>query len=277
MVRRVEVQHKTLFVYADEVRRSISELRLEPVEGPGQNVERFKITTEPAARLLIHVDGFGTRVTTLYTERPHRRLEIVATSVVALAMNEQPPDGDWGRVTRPDAAVDWRMGTPRTALPPEIVEPVCALRADAPTPKSFVENAGNWLGEALAYEPGATHVGSDLREVFGRRAGVCQDYAHALVSMLRSGGLPARYASGYLLSGSDKSESGGHAWVEVLAGDDAWYGYDPVHASWVQDRHVRVASGRDYDDVVPVRGVFEGPADHDLGVEVLVRELTHRA
>ena len=275
MTRRVEVQHKTVFVYADEVRRSISELRLEPVDSPGQTVERFEIATEPASRLLVHVDGFGTRVTTLYSERPHRRLEIFVSSVVVLHMNEEPPDGDWGEVVRPDA-VDWRLMTPRTTLPPETVEPVCDLRAEAQTPKSLVEDAGRWLAGALAYDPGATHVGSDLREVFGRRAGVCQDYAHALVAMLRSAGLPARYASGYLMSGSDTIETGGHAWTEVLVGD-AWYGYDPVHTSWVQDRHVRVAAGRDYDDVVPVRGVFEGPADHELGVEVRVRELAPRA
>jgi transglutaminase-like putative cysteine protease len=135
--------------------------------------------------------------------------------------------------------------------------------------------------ERFRYAPGATHVHSSVHDVIAAGAGVCQDFAHLVIALARARGLPARYVSGYLLpaegaSGPQKVEqvAGGrasHAWAEVFAPAAGWIGVDPTVGGLTSARHIRVAYGRDYADVPPVRGVYRGQAGQRLSVDVLVR------
>lgn len=287
-MRRVTILHRTRYSYGAEADVSISETRLVPKDGPGQRVERFRIQTDPPTRLLRHTDGFGTEVVTVFATTPHRRLEVRTSSTVVLTGRQEPPPGEWRALAHTDEAPHWLLATTRTRVPLELASQSTALRAQAQHPRAFVEAVGSWLSERLRYLRGATHVGSDLDHVFGEGAGVCQDFAHAAVGLLRLGGVPARYVSGYLVPNQARStpDHGGHAWVEVLLDrrhlgngaahlkDDEtrWWGFDPVHRSWLSDGHIRIGAGRDYDDVAPMRGVYEGSAGQELLVEVEVRE-----
>jgi transglutaminase-like putative cysteine protease len=269
--RLLQVVHRTRFLYEGPVRRSVTETRLAPADDAAQRVERFEVVSDPPGRRLVHRDGFGAEVTTFFVESPHHRLEIRSESLVMVRPRSAPPAGDWREVGEgSDWAALWLLPTARTDPPECAREAALRIRRDARTPRAFVEAAGAWLKERVRYEPGATHVGSSLADVFAAGAGVCQDFAHALVAILRAGGVPARYVSGYLLSAPDRRERGGHAWVEALLDGVTWCGYDPVHGCWEDSAHLRVAAGRDYDDVVPVRGVYEGPPEHELQVEVQV-------
>jgi transglutaminase-like putative cysteine protease len=141
----------------------------------------------------------------------------------------------------------------------------------APTPVATVEQVVGWVHGSLTYAPGMTHVHTSAVEAFAARNGVCQDFAHLALTMLRASGLPARYVSGYFHHDEDSAigeETAGesHAWVEAWLGD--WWGIDPTNGGLAGLRHVIVARGRDYGDVPPVRGIYAGEADHEAAVTV---------
>src|SRR5262249_21099624 len=143
----------------------------------------------------------------------------------------------------------------------------------------FARAAAALVHDRFRYEPGATHVHSSIEEVLGSGAGVCQDFTHLLLGIARARGVPARYVSGYQAQGRSDAEglveiTGGlasHAWAEVLVPGAGWLAVDPTQGQVVGAEHVRVAYGRDYGDVAPVRGVYRGHAGQRLSVDVRVR------
>jgi transglutaminase-like putative cysteine protease len=149
------------------------------------------------------------------------------------------------------------------------------------TVSGFAQAASDLIHERFSYVKGATHVHSSIEDVLAAGAGVCQDFAHLMLGVVRMRGLPARYVSGYLVPGDEgvaysKQEEviGGqasHAWTEVMFPEQGWTGFDPTLGNPVGMRHVRVAYGRDYGDVAPVRGVYKGRAGQRLSVDVCVR------
>lgn len=149
------------------------------------------------------------------------------------------------------------------------------------TVRGFAESASDLIHQQFTYKPGSTHVHSSLQDSLSTRSGVCQDFSHLLIAVLRQRGLPARYVSGYLVprQAADaravmENVIGGqasHAWVQVYIPDSGWIGLDPTAGEFVEERHIVVARGRDYGDVPPVRGVYKGHAGQSLSVDVLVR------
>ena len=121
-----------------------------------------------------------------------------------------------------------------------------------------VMSANRELREHFRYVSGATTVGTRLAEVLERRVGVCQDFAHVFLALARQAGWPSRYVSGYLLPTGPEAVGESHAWVEVATPDGRWIGLDPTHGVAVTDGHVKVAEGRDYGDIPPLRGTFAG-------------------
>ncbi len=141
--------------------------------------------------------------------------------------------------------------------------------------------AASLIHNTFKYQKGATHVHSSVADCLTTRAGVCQDFSHLLISLLRARGVPARYVSGYLVPGQTTDERGAmervigglasHAWVQMYSPDAGWLGLDPTVGDYVEAQHIRIAYGRDYGDVPPVRGVYKGHAGQNLSVDVLVR------
>jgi transglutaminase-like putative cysteine protease len=140
-----------------------------------------------------------------------------------------------------------------------------------------------FVASQMTYQPGVTYVGVGIDEVYERRTGVCQDFAHLAIALCRSVGIPARYTSGYLFTindatGDDSTDADlvrvqTHAWFEAAVPSLGWVALDPTNGLEVGVRHVAIGRGRDYDDVPPLRGVFAGQASHDLEVEVEIRRL----
>jgi transglutaminase-like putative cysteine protease len=149
------------------------------------------------------------------------------------------------------------------------------------TVRGFAVTAATLVNQEFTYKPGATHVHSSVEDCLATRAGVCQDFAHLLIAVLRKRGIPARYVSGYLVSRQSldarsamENVIGGqasHAWVQANIPDLGWIGLDPTVGYFVDEQHILVARGRDYGDVPPVRGVYKGHAGQSLSVDVLVR------
>ena len=176
---------------------------------------------------------------------------------------------------------DWLAPSAYVPYLPELAEISQAAEAACDgTVAGFAQSASDFIHNNFVYQKGATHVNSSVRDSLALRAGVCQDFAHLLLGVVRMRGLPARYVSGYIVSGSseqgNKQEEviGGqasHAWAEVFLPGNGWVGFDPTLGKPIELRHIRVAYGRDYGDVPPVRGVYKGKAGQSLSVDVRFR------
>ena len=137
------------------------------------------------------------------------------------------------------------------------------------------------LHDEIQYVPGVTSISTSATEVLEKRRGVCQDFAHFMISCLRSRGLPARYVSGYLRTHAVTGENGdrlvgdgaSHAWVSVWSPPYGWIEFDPTNGCFAGTDHIAIAWGRDFGDVSPLRGVILGGAQHELAVSVLVEPL----
>jgi transglutaminase-like putative cysteine protease len=179
----------------------------------------------------------------------------------------------WGAIDAPgllDRFYEYLAPTPMTVADAAVRGIAADLRARS-TPAAAVDALIDWIRGELDYEPGATDVSTTAVEVLRAGRGVCQDFAHLGLAILRSAGIPARYASGYLypLAGGEigKTHRGeSHAWLEAWVGD--WHPVDPTSGSPVAERHVLVARGRDYTDVAPLKGVYHGGPSRALAVEV---------
>lgn len=286
-MNRVRLLHVTEFDYDGPVSESYNEVHLQPIDDEYQNCVGFRLRTQPSSSPSASRDYFGNWVHRFNVMGKHRRLRIEAESVV---MTQEPlldvqagetlAAADRQRAALLDAHYDFLVPSPYV---PEVddVRPLLRAAEDASggTAAGFARSAAALVHDHFRYTTGATQVHSSVRDVLASGAGVCQDFAHLLVALARTRGLPARYVSGYLApreEGGNGVEQviGGrasHAWVEVFVPGAGWLGIDPTLGTTASARHIRVAYGRDYGDVPPVRGVYRGQAGQRLSVNVLMR------
>jgi transglutaminase-like putative cysteine protease len=276
---RIAVRHRTGYRYAGPVRASYNEARLTPPSLDGQRTLHAALAITPAARPLRYVDYWGTTVDAFDIHVPHTELVVLATSLVETAGPRPVPAGaGWPDLADPavqDRFAELLPASTYVPAEPELAAVGRSLRA-ASTPVQAGLRAAAWTHETLRYEPGATHVHTSSAEARAAGKGVCQDFAHVTLALLRAMGLPARYVSGYLHPGveaeiGETTAGESHAWVEFWAG--AWVAVDPTSLADVGSRHVLLARGRDYADVRPLSGVYSGPAAEHFGVTVEVTRL----
>lgn len=280
MTWRLRVRHRTGYSYDGEVRSSYNEARMTPLTDPNQTTLESRVEISPNASTYRYRDYWGTEVTAFDLHTPHSELEVVATSVVETGLREWTPGRlDWA-VLRSDAVVDqyseWLDVTARTDPDGTLSALARNIAGRGGSPTETAEACVAAIGEHLTYVAGSTDVKTSAMQAWGGRSGVCQDFAHISLAMLRSIGLPARYVSGYLHPDSTAEigqtvDGQSHAWVEWWDGE--WVGYDPTNGKPAGEHHVLVARGRDYDDVTPLKGIYSGPPSSALGVRVSVTRL----
>jgi transglutaminase-like putative cysteine protease len=277
---RIAIEHSTTHTYAHEVSASYNEARVIPLTLPRQICLDARVEIHPAARAYRYWDYWGSVVTAFDIHTPHTELTVVGTSVVETSPPPAAaPVASWAEVASP-AAVDEHA----ELLAPTEYAPLGAGALDEldqliddlrglPGPDAAARQATEWVRSRLRYQTGATDVHTSALEALQQGQGVCQDFAHVTLSLLRSLGIPARYASGYLHPSPDASVGEAvfgqsHAWVEWWCGD--WKAWDPTHGVAIGERHVLVARGRDYADVPPLKGIYHGaPAvAHHVEVEL---------
>lgn len=276
---RIAVRHCTGYQYATAARSSYNEARMTPTTGEGQHTLESRIEVTPRARPLRYVDYWGTVVDAFDVHIPHTELVVTATSVVeTAAAAAAPPPVEWQTLEL--HAIRDRfselLAPSRFVIGEAEVTAVGHDLAASCAPMAAGRRAAEWAREQLGYERGPTGVHTTSEQARAAGKGVCQDYAHITLAVMRAMGLPARYVSGYLFPKGDaevgvttRGES--HAWVEYWAG--AWLAVDPTSLREVSQRHVVVARGRDYADVRPLSGVYHGPPAHSLGVTVELTRL----
>jgi transglutaminase-like putative cysteine protease len=290
-MNRYHLVHVTQFQYDGPVSESYNEVRLRPMHDDRQSCLSFRLTTNPESRGTSFRDSAGNWVHQFNILREHTRLRVEAESVVlAHEAPELPAAHDQIRLADVHARRDdlyeeyFDYIAPSTFVPhlPQLEEIIRAAEQSSDGGAlTFAQAASDLIHQRFRYVKGATHVHSSIVDSITVGAGVCQDFAHVLLGVVRMNGLPARYVSGYLVPGSTaepnaKQEEviGGqasHAWAEVYIPDAGWIPLDPTLGSPVGLRHVRIAYGRDYGDVAPVRGVYKGHAGQRLSVDVRVR------
>ena len=283
---RLDIRYVTRFAYGAPVVESQNELRAAPTSDAHQQVVHYRVTTTPATRIVSYTDYWGTRVDTFGVTGPHDELEVVASSTVETAARLGPsqdiPRAALDDVTWRDAHLEFLQRSPHVTWGPTVLDRAREVSvAGADGVRGLIEAVEAAVG-ALEYRRGRTTVGVDVDEVLTAGAGVCQDFAHLTIALLRVLGVPARYVSGYLYAADDATgqdvvgeeiDVETHAWVEAAVPGFGWWALDPTNRSTVGERHVTIGRGRDYDDVAPLRGVFNGAPDHELAVNVRMRRL----
>jgi transglutaminase-like putative cysteine protease len=288
-MNRYHLVHATEFRYDGPVSESYNEVRLRPIHDETQSCLSFRLITSPASRGTSYRDSFGNWVHQFNILPEHHFLKIEAESVI-LAHEALPPlerGMNLSELGGRRAELDedfFELIAPTGYVPhvPQLDDLIAAAAAGCDgTISGFVKTACGLIHEKFKYVKGATHVNSSIMDSLSAGAGVCQDFAHLLLGIARKRGLPARYVSGYLVPESAASPdaklqevvggSASHAWAEVYVPDSGWVGLDPTLGKPPGLRHVRVAYGRDYGDVAPVRGVYKGHAGQRLSVDVSVR------
>ncbi len=278
------IRHVTRFLYSAPVSESVMDVRMHPRTDGVQRVTRFRLATDPPARVHSHEDHLGNIVHQFSIPGRHVQLIITAEAAVEVGARAQLPQaagpGAW-------EALDAATGDGRfwDDLSPAEFDRESQLiggfareinAADrGPDPLVQLREINTAVCRSFAYSPHSTTVHSPVDDALHLRKGVCQDFAHIMGAVVRGLGIPCRYVSGYLhhrREDHDRSEEDAtHAWVEAWLPATGWIGFDPTNNLVVSDRHIRTAVGRDYRDVPPTRGVFRGAAATKLAVSVQVR------
>jgi transglutaminase-like putative cysteine protease len=278
---RLEVTHTTGLRYTAPVSVSFNEARMTPADASGQLLIAHELRVSPNARVFSYTDYWGTAVEAFDVHEPHTKLEVVSRNVVDTPGPGFRPDGvswqilydanvrdTWCEYLRFSQYVDnpW-LDENRAWIVDQMLSQL--------TPRAATDLAVSHVRARIAYAAGTTSVSTTAREAWAAGSGVCQDFTHATLSLLRAVGVPARYVSGYLYAGSgeigETSTGESHAWVE--AWDGGWWPIDPTNGFDVGEGHTSVARGRDYADVSPLKGVYSGGISEDLGVSVALTRL----
>ena len=286
---RYEIEHVSRYFYTAPVRDCVMTLCLKPRDDSRQRLLSFEAATVPESPLNSEQDCFGNTKHVLNIHREHDRLEIIAHSTIETAPAASLPDSlgaqAWdeielwrGSLSHWDFTHASTLAQPSPALA-AFVEGARIERGDDPL--ETLLRLSDTLYRSFQYVPGSTSAVSTIEHILEAGRGVCQDYAHVMIAIARSWGVPTRYVSGYLYvtgrAGEQAPETATHAWVECLLPDVGWIGFDPTNQTLADERHARIAVGRDYSDVSPTRGVLQGGGESTLEVNVRIRRLNSAA
>ncbi|MBF6212069.1 transglutaminase family protein [Nocardia puris] len=276
---RIRVVHTTGYVYDAPVTRSFNEARLTPRADSRQNVILNRVETVPSTRSYRYTDYWGTAVTAFDLHAPHTELEVTGSSVVETEPFTGPAEELSWEELRADHVADRydELLQPTAYVPRDRkLATIARQHSRGVSPAKAVIKASEWVHREMTYLAGTTSVHTSAVEAFADRQGVCQDYAHLTLVLLRSMGIPSRYVSGYLHPNpsariDDTVAGQSHAWIEAWTGQ--WWGYDPTNNIPISEQHVSVGVGRDYADVPPLKGIFSGGGSTDLEVVVEITRL----
>jgi transglutaminase-like putative cysteine protease len=274
------IRYLTEYRYDAPVTDNLNALRVKPATTATQRVDDFGVRIDPESRLHQHLDYYGTTVIEYGISRPHEHMAIDVRARVATSDPIDPPDAGWADLESPRyRAVAGEYLQPFGKEPDDIRidELVGLMRAE--TPLAALRRLADIVPDRFEYRPGVTYVGSTVEDLLEGGAGVCQDFAHLSLLVLRRNGIAARYVSGYFFAPrngdetADSAEVDTHAWVEALLpredGDEPiWVGVDPTNRCLTGERYVKIGHGRHYSDVPPIKGVYRGTAGSSLEASV---------
>ena len=274
----LSISHITRYTYEGAVQDSFNEARLQPVTDHLQVCRDFRFRIDPESQVRDYPDFYSNCVHYFDVQLPHESLEVEAVSVVetiAEPRGEVPvvPPEALGTASVKEHHFDFLHASEFVSLGADVWrEAIDALPAGPRDVWTDVATIGEHIHKNYKYTPLSTNVNTRAAEVIRKKQGVCQDFAHLMLGLCRTHGIPARYVSGYFLNKHrlPGEIEASHAWLEVFIPGYGWKGYDPTHRRQTDTRYVKLAVGRDYGDIRPVGGTFRGKGTRKMVVEVTV-------
>jgi transglutaminase-like putative cysteine protease len=280
------IRHFTRYRYSRPVWQSVMEVRMHPRSEYSQRCFTFQLSVSPRARIFSHTDHLGNLVHHFDIPEQHGQLTIIADALVDVdplaPLPESLGQNAWKELDEMIERDDyWDMLMPshfaRTSSELEAFgRELGVSERTGHDPLDLLRKLNSDLYENFSYVKASTSVDSPIEDALRSRQGVCQDFAHIMIALVRNLRIPCRYVSGYLYHDSahaDRSAEGAtHAWVEALLPNLGWVGFDPTNNLLAGARHIRTAIGRDYADVPPTKGIMKGRAQTDLQVRVRVSQ-----
>ena len=277
---KLHVLHRTRFKYEGTVKESYNEARLQPTTSEGQVCHNFILKIIPTSKLSHYLDFYFNYVHLFDISQPHSELVVEANSIVSTAdvptldADATPaPLSNVAECARMERCYDFLQSSTYV----DVSADVWRLALDATDGQTDMWQASmaimRHIYRKFQYRPASTNVHTHMRDVLRDKYGVCQDFAHVMLGLCRALKIPARYVSGYLYNGPAdqlKGAQASHAWVEVFIPGHGWCGLDPTNNRITDGHYVKVAVGRDYADVSPLKGTYRGTAKRQLSVDVLV-------
>ena len=270
------IHHITKYEYDRPVKESVNEIRIYPYHCPEQETlyQQINITDHPD--VLQITDYWGNKAGMFNQLHAHKEL-VIESKLIVRTLGPQPVITGAG-IEQLKEAVSSNLSllelaqSSETELRPEIERISEEFFNDRMPVREIVEACSQHIFSRFNYIKGITTVETTIKEILEHRSGVCQDFAHVMLELLRHTGIPSRYVSGYICPNKNgmRGEGATHAWVEAWIPGSGWTGIDPTNNVWVTNNHVKLAVGRNFNDCSPVKGTFKGPAKQLLSVYVSV-------
>ena len=281
---KYRIKHTTTFKYDSPVEQSLNTVRLQPRENECQRLLSYQLKISPNSMTKDYVDIWRNSISSFYIPEKHEQLVIISSSIVSVQRSPYLYHIEYSNEMKEifhsklfkDHYSPYLATTYYTRLEEVHILEILKTIGKPENPIQFACDLMSYLFMNMKYDQAATNVNTTAKEAFELKAGVCQDFTHIMLGVLRYFNIPARYISGYLYVGEDDNLIGNtatHAWVEVMLPGIGWVGLDPTNNIEVLDNHIIMCVGRDYKDVSPVEGVYHGGA-HTLNVNVSVIKIS---
>lgn len=285
-----KITHITTYQYGNAAAEAYGEARLTPPELPTQRIIKHRVTIEPPTRTSRYTDHFGNRVDFFSLPFRHQRLTVSSNLTIKTTLPDLPEESLQVSIQEARQIFSSALSDVFEYLQPTAIVKLGNtavqwsrryLRGDV-TLRDGLTALNDAIHDNFAYIKGVTENSTELAVIWKNKKGVCQDFVHIALSVLRTAGLPARYVCGYIEAIAPRNEPGmkrlvgayaTHAWVEVLVPGMRWVALDPTNRQWCNDRYVAVSYGRDASDAAPLRGTFKGSGGQKLSAKVLMTRL----
>lgn len=276
---KFKIRHITKYTYETAVRDSANQIMLYPIKDGHQEILQHTILITGNPFVDVYFDSYGNQVGTFTHARPHQELVIDSKLLVETFPYVKPDDStpqelQWLELTTLKNQLEFIdfLRQERFEALPEVEKIIADERSKHNTPLETAKHFCDYIFTKFEYKKGITTVESTIDEVWKLKSGVCQDFAHMLLVMLRHIDIPARYVSGYICPKKNgmRGEGATHAWVEAYIPFYGWLGLDPTNNSFASEAHVRLAVGKNFSDCSPVKGTYRGTSNHTLDVAVSV-------
>jgi transglutaminase-like putative cysteine protease len=278
------IRHFTRYRYSRSVWQSMMEVRMHPRSEGNQRCFVFQLSVNPRARIFGYTDSYGNLVHHFDLPSRHSHLTIISDALVNIEGQPSIPEEmeyqEWQELEELIERKDyWDMLMPShfARSSPELeqlAEEIGATERKKRSPLAFLQDISSGVHRSFSYVKKSTAVNSPIEDALRSRQGVCQDFAHIMIALVRNSRIPCRYVSGYFYHSAENAhpvaDGATHAWVEALLPGLGWVGFDPTINRLASEQHIRTATGRDYADVPPTMGVMKGKADTQLQVRVRV-------
>jgi transglutaminase-like putative cysteine protease len=278
------IRHFTRYRYSRSVWQSMMEVRMHPRSEGNQRCFVFQLSVNPRARIFGYTDSYGNLVHHFDLPSRHTQLTIISDALVNIEAQSSIPEvmeyGAWQELEDLVEKKDyWDMLMPShfarsSPQLEQLAEEIGSNERKGRSPLAFLQDISSGVHGSFSYVKKSTAVNSPIEDALQSRQGVCQDFAHIMIALVRNAGIPCRYVSGYLYHSTENTHPGAdgatHAWVEALLPGRGWVGFDPTVNKLASEQHIRTAIGRDYADVPPTMGMMKGKADTQLQVRVRV-------